>query len=228
MSAKHLRSWLCAMAFAAAPGVEAAIHFYQLDGVVFDDGTQATGAFMYDDVSKHIVAWNVSVQGNGAFLPFSYMPGDSTGSLQPSPVSMVVFSSEEAGVPYEGGVVPRELRIIPSLPLGGGAGLIPIDMVGVGGWTSVECYNCFPERRIVAGALLAFSFSMLAVSEPLILAQQQADAPITKAIYNFLNRLGDGPFIASAMGVWGMALLAVTLIGASLVMGKKMGAIFRV
>jgi hypothetical protein len=153
MSAKHLRSWLCAMAFAAAPGVEAAIHFYQLDGFVFDDGTQATGAFMYDDVSKHIVAWNVSVQGNGAFLPFSYMPGDSTGSLQPSPVSMVVFSSEEAGVPYEGGVVPRELRIIPSLPLGGGAGLIPIDTVGVGGWTSVECYNCFPERRIVAGAL---------------------------------------------------------------------------
>jgi iron(III) transport system permease protein len=30
------------------------------------------------------------------------------------------------------------------------------------------------------------------------------------------------------MGVWGMALLAVTLIGASMVMGTKMGAIFRV
>jgi iron(III) transport system permease protein len=30
------------------------------------------------------------------------------------------------------------------------------------------------------------------------------------------------------MGVWGMALLAVTLIGASVLMGKKMGAIFRV
>jgi len=26
------------------------------------------------------------------------------------------------------------------------------------------------------------------------------------------------------MGVWGMALLAVTLIGASVLMGKKMGA----
>ena len=60
-----------AMAFALAPGVEAATHFYQLQGVVFDDGTQATGAFVYDDVSKQIVAWNVSVQGNGAFLPFA-------------------------------------------------------------------------------------------------------------------------------------------------------------
>lgn len=82
--------------------------------------------------------------------------------------------------------------------------------------------------NIIAGALLAFSFAMLAVSEPLILAQQQADYPITKAIYTFLNRLGDGPYIASAMGVWGMALLTVTLVGASVLLGKKLGSIFRV
>lgn len=82
--------------------------------------------------------------------------------------------------------------------------------------------------NLIAGGLLAFSFSMLAVSEPLILAQQQADYPITKAIYSFLNRLGDGPFIASAMGVWGMALLTVTLVGASILLGKKLGSIFRV
>lgn len=82
--------------------------------------------------------------------------------------------------------------------------------------------------NLIAGALLAFSFAMLAVSEPLILAQQQEDYPITKAIYGFLNRLGDGPFIASAMGVWGMALLTVTLVGASILLGKKLGSIFRV
>ena len=162
MTAKHLRSWLCAMAFAVAPGVEAATHFYQLQGVLFDDGTAATGAFVYDDVSKQIVAWNVSVQGNGAFLPFSYMPGDSAGYLQPNPVSMLVFSSDEAGLPYEWGVAQRQLRIIPSLPLGGGTGLIPIDTVGVGGWTSVECYNCLPVRQIVAGALLETSSPALA------------------------------------------------------------------
>ncbi|HVU62873.1 MAG TPA: iron ABC transporter permease [Phycisphaerales bacterium] len=82
--------------------------------------------------------------------------------------------------------------------------------------------------NIVAGCLLAFSFAMLAVSEPLLMAQQQSQFPITKAIYSFANRLADGPFIASAMGVWGMMLLAVTLVGASILLGKKMGSIFRV
>ena len=82
--------------------------------------------------------------------------------------------------------------------------------------------------NLIAGGLLAFSFAMLEVSDSLILAQRESHYPITKAIYTLFERLGDGPYIASAMGVWGMALLAVTLIGASVLMGKKMGAIFRV
>ncbi len=82
--------------------------------------------------------------------------------------------------------------------------------------------------NLIAGALLAFSFAMLEVSDSLILAQQPEDYPITRAIFEFLGRLGDGPNIASAMGVWGMALLTVTLVGASILIGKKLGAIFRV
>ena len=82
--------------------------------------------------------------------------------------------------------------------------------------------------NLIAGGLLAFSFAMLEVSDSLILAQREAHFPITKAIYILFERLGDGMYIASAMGVWGMALLAVTLVGASLMIGKKMGAIFRV
>ncbi|MGD9688730.1 MAG: ABC transporter permease [Phycisphaerales bacterium] len=82
--------------------------------------------------------------------------------------------------------------------------------------------------NLIAGALLAFSFSMLEVSDSLILAQQERSYPITKAIFTFANRLADGPYIASAMGVWGMLLLAVTLAGASIMIGKKLGAIFRV
>lgn len=82
--------------------------------------------------------------------------------------------------------------------------------------------------NLIAGGLLAFSFAMLEVSDSLILAQREEHFPITKAIYVLFERLGDGLYIASAMGVWGMALLAVTLIGASLMIGKKMGAIFRV
>jgi iron(III) transport system permease protein len=82
--------------------------------------------------------------------------------------------------------------------------------------------------NLIAGGLLAFSFAMLEVSDSLILAQQEKDFPITKAIYVFTERLGDGFGIASAMGVWGMALLTVTLVGASIMLGKKLGAIFRV
>ena len=82
--------------------------------------------------------------------------------------------------------------------------------------------------NLIAGGLLAFSFAMLEVSDSLILAQQEEDFAITTAIYGFSYRLGDGPGIASAMGLWGMALLTVTLVGASVLMGKKLGAIFRV
>ena len=82
--------------------------------------------------------------------------------------------------------------------------------------------------NLVAGGLLAFSFAMLEVSDSLILAQRAADFPITKAIYVLFERLGDGQYIASAMGVWAMLLLGTTLVGASLLLGKRMGAIFRV
>ncbi len=82
--------------------------------------------------------------------------------------------------------------------------------------------------NLVAGAVLVFSFAMLEVSDSLILASKQEHYPITKAIWELFNRLGDGPAIASAMGVWAMVLLTVTLVGASVMMGKKLGAIFRV
>lgn len=81
--------------------------------------------------------------------------------------------------------------------------------------------------NLAAGALLAFSFSMLEVSDGLVLAQREAQFPVTKAIYSLYERLGDGPGIASAMGVWAMALLAVALLGASALIGRRMGAMFR-
>jgi iron(III) transport system permease protein len=82
--------------------------------------------------------------------------------------------------------------------------------------------------NLVAGGLLAFSFAMLEVSDSLLLAQRQQDFPITKAIYELYQLLGEGRFIASALGVWAMVFLGVTILGASMVLGKKLGAIFRV
>lgn len=84
------------------------------------------------------------------------------------------------------------------------------------------------SANLIAGALLAFAFAMLEVSDSLILAQKQAFYPITKAILELFQLLGDGKFIASALGVWAMAFLGVTIIGMSLLLGKRLGAIFRV
>jgi iron(III) transport system permease protein len=82
--------------------------------------------------------------------------------------------------------------------------------------------------NLIAGGLLAFSFAMLEVSDSLILAQKQAYYPITKAILELFQLLGDGKFIASALGVWAMLFLGVTIVGLSLLLGKRLGAIFRV
>ena len=81
--------------------------------------------------------------------------------------------------------------------------------------------------NLLAGGLLAFSFAMLEVSDSLILAQKQQDFPITKAIYELFQLLGEGRYVASALGVWAMIFLAITLTGASLLLGKKLGTLFR-
>lgn len=82
--------------------------------------------------------------------------------------------------------------------------------------------------NLIAGGLLAFAFAMLEVSDSLILAQKQAFYPITKAILELFQLLGDGKFIASALGVWAMVFLGVTIVGMTVLLGKKLGAIFRV
>lgn len=93
--------------------------------------------------------------------------------------------------------------------------------------TAVRIVAPLVAANIIAGGLLVFSFSMLEVSDSLILAQREQDFPITKAMLALSERLGDGVGAASAMGVWGMALLGLTLVGSSLLLGKKMGAVFR-
>jgi iron(III) transport system permease protein len=82
--------------------------------------------------------------------------------------------------------------------------------------------------NVIAGALLAFAFSMLEVSDSLMLAQRQDSYPITKTIYELFQLIGTGAYVASALGVWAMALLAVTIIGASAILGRRLGALFRV
>ena len=81
--------------------------------------------------------------------------------------------------------------------------------------------------HLAAGAILAFAFAMLEVSDSLILAQQAQHYPITKAIYTLLSTLGNGTELAAALGVWAMVFLFVAILGAS-VLGGKRGGSFKV
>jgi iron(III) transport system permease protein len=82
--------------------------------------------------------------------------------------------------------------------------------------------------NILAGGLLAFSFAMLEVSDSLILAQKQQYFPITKAIYELFQLLGEGRFVAAALGVWAMVFLGITILLVGRLLGQKLGALFRV
>jgi iron(III) transport system permease protein len=134
-------------------------------------------------------------------------------------------------------VIAYATRRLPYVVRSAVAGLeqTPVDLelasrnLGASSWMTV-CRITLPliSANLIAGALIAFAFAMLEVSDSLILAQRQQYFPITRAIYELFQRLGDGPYIASALGVWAMVLLMLTVLSASSLLGKRMGAMFRI
>jgi iron(III) transport system permease protein len=81
--------------------------------------------------------------------------------------------------------------------------------------------------NLAVGGLFAFSFSMLEVSDSLILAQKQIFFPITRAIFELSQILGSGPVTACAFGVWTMLFMTVTLAAGGLLLGRKLSSVFK-
>jgi iron(III) transport system permease protein len=81
--------------------------------------------------------------------------------------------------------------------------------------------------NLVAGGLLCFAYAMLDVSDSLILAMKDRYYPLTKAIYALFLEHGTGELVASALGMVGMLILTACIMGASMILGKKMGELFR-
>lgn len=99
---------------------------------------------------------------------------------------------------------------------------------GAGAWRTFRRITLpLIMANLVIGMLFAFSFSMLEVSDSLILAQKSQFFPITRVIFELSQILGAGPYVACAFGVWAMLFLAATLITASVFLGNKIGSIFR-
>ncbi len=76
---------------------------------------------------------------------------------------------------------------------------------------------------VIAGGIMAFSFAMLEVSDSMILAQRTVYFPITKAIYTLAGAIGDGPLLASALGVWAMLFLIAMVAGLKSFFGRGVG-----
>lgn len=83
--------------------------------------------------------------------------------------------------------------------------------------------------NIGAAAVLTFAFNMLEVSDSLILAQTREYYPITKQIYQLATSTGSMEAVnqAAAMGVYAIILLGVTMGIASLLLGRRLGMVFR-
>jgi iron(III) transport system permease protein len=80
---------------------------------------------------------------------------------------------------------------------------------------------------LAAGAILTFSFSMLEVSDSLVLAQKRDFWPITRVIYDLVNILGPGPSIACAFATWAMLFLGASLAAAAALGGKSLSSLLR-
>jgi iron(III) transport system permease protein len=82
--------------------------------------------------------------------------------------------------------------------------------------------------HLVAGGVFAFALSMLEVSDSMILAQRQTTYPVTKAIHELSLLLGDGRWVAAALGAWAMLFLGAAVAFARSTLGRKFGGLFRV
>ncbi|MSR69846.1 MAG: iron ABC transporter permease [Phycisphaerales bacterium] len=171
------------------------------------------------------LAWMQNILPDTIWQWFSQAPLASWGNIvgaTPNPFPFLIIAYAIRRLPY---IVRSTVAGLEQTPVdleeaASSAGAKPITIIR-------KIVIPLVAANIIAGALLTFSLSMLEVSDSLLLAQREADFPVTKAIYTLFDRLGDGPAIASAMGTWAMMLLAATLVAASSVLGKRLGAVFR-
>ena len=134
-------------------------------------------------------------------------------------------------------VIAYAVRRLPFVVRSAAAGLQQISVVleeaasnlGAGPWRTFGRVTApLLAPHLLAGGVFAFALSMLEVSDSLILAQKQSTFPVTKAIYELFMLLGDGPWLAAALGVWAMAFLAFAIAFASSILGRRLGGLFKV
>lgn len=164
----------------------------------------------------------------GLVLAFGYMamsqPGELFSALDPTenPTILLVIAYAIRRLPYMVRALVAGLQqtgvVFEEAARNLGAGSLRI-------WRKITLPLI--AANVLAGGILVFCFAMLEVSDSLMLAQKQEYFPITKAIYELFQLLGEGRYLAAALGAWSMVFLATGLLLAGRLLGKKMGALFR-
>ncbi len=83
------------------------------------------------------------------------------------------------------------------------------------------------SSSLLGAGILIFAFSMLEVSDSLILAMEEFYYPVTKAIFFLTTRAGDGSHMAAALGIVGTLILAAALWLSGRLLGNRMGEMFK-
>jgi hypothetical protein len=151
--------------------VDAALRFWTLTGVEFDDASHATGYFSYDDATKTVSSWNVRV-GYFPYVfvpPFTYVPGNSVTSVsQPSGAAAPTLGFSAAIDAPDAGGWPgfgvRQLQITPLTALDGSNANVSLD-------TSLtrEAIPSLGPTRV--RSLRTGSLSLMPVPPPLVVAR---------------------------------------------------------
>ena len=106
-SLMRLAAAVFALTLASTAG--AAMRYWYLQNVAFNDGTTVSGSFAYDDVTQQVGSWSVRVKAGAHFLPFTYLPGNSVAYTDVGDFSVlptiVISSSGGAG----GAVAQRQV-----------------------------------------------------------------------------------------------------------------------
>jgi iron(III) transport system permease protein len=133
-------------------------------------------------------------------------------------------------------IVAYTVRRLPYLTRSAQAGLQQVpplleeaaENLGASRWRVVRTVTLpLIGANLLAGAILTFAFALLEVSDSLMLAREEKYFPITRAILGLLMRPDNGDNLACALAVVGMVLLCLSLLAASLMLGRRMGQLFR-
>jgi len=161
----------------------------------------------------------------GIVLAFGYVAGFAGTPLDPfiNPTVLIILSYSIRRIPYSVRAVYAGLQqtsvSLEEASLSVGASPLR---------TLVKITLPLIIANVLAGGIMAFSAGMMEVSDSLVLAIKEPFYPITKTIYELNLRLGDGPYVASALGIVGTIIVAICILVTNRLLGRSMGELFRI